>query len=97
MQVQCREKYILYFQHIYFTPNRFLGELSRMFQTLCFGETYNKVRCFASQLFSPAVSVSSSQHIGYGAPVCKRLWSPGINSEESIPPAYEACTGRYEK
>jgi hypothetical protein len=23
--------------------------------------------------------------------IFKRLWSPGIDSKESIPPAYEAC------
>jgi hypothetical protein len=26
-----------------------------------------------------------------GACICKRLWSPGIDSEESISPAYVAC------
>jgi hypothetical protein len=25
------------------------------------------------------------------ARICKRLWSPGIDSEESIQPAYVAC------
>jgi hypothetical protein len=25
------------------------------------------------------------------ARICKRLWSPGIDSEKSIPPAYVAC------
>ncbi len=24
--------------------------------------------------------------------ICKRLWSPGIDSKESIPPAYVACS-----
>ncbi len=28
---------------------------------------------------------------GTGARICKRLWSPGIDSEESISPAYVAC------
>ena len=27
----------------------------------------------------------------YRARICKRLWSPGIDSEESISPAYVAC------
>jgi hypothetical protein len=27
----------------------------------------------------------------YWARICKRLWSPGIDSEESISPAYVAC------
>ena len=26
----------------------------------------------------------------YRARICKRLWSPGIDSEDSIPPAYVA-------
>ncbi len=30
------------------------------------------------------------------ARICKRLRNPGIDSEESIPPAYVALAGRYE-
>ena len=29
-------------------------------------------------------------HFNHWARICKRLWSPGIDSEESIPPAYVA-------
>ncbi len=32
------------------------------------------------------------------ARICERLWSPGIDSEESISPTYIcSLTGRYEK
>ncbi len=33
----------------------------------------------------------------YWARICKRLWSPGINSEESIPPAYVAWRAGAKK
>jgi hypothetical protein len=34
---------------------------------------------------------NSSVRRGNRARICKRLWSPGIDSEESISPAYVAC------
>ncbi len=57
-------------------------------------------RFFASGFFTSLSLVSMTQaqavnvNLGKGeitwARICKRLWSPGIDSEESIPPAYAA-------
>ncbi len=33
----------------------------------------------------------------FGARICKRLRSPGIDSKEPIPPAYVSLAGRYVK
>jgi hypothetical protein len=30
------------------------------------------------------------------AGICKRLWSPGLDSEESIPPGWELIPGLFE-
>jgi hypothetical protein len=38
-----------------------------------------------------------AQVAGIWARICKRLRSPGIDSKESIPPAYVACAGILER
>jgi hypothetical protein len=98
MQLQCREKYIyenpgstiLYPQQI----SRWA--FTRVSDPLHWGNILQG-SVFCQSAISTGCLGLKSQHIGYGARVCKRLYSPGINSEESIPPAYEASTGRYEK
>ncbi len=34
--------------------------------------------------------INTKESIGTRARICKRLWRPGIDSEDSIPPAYVA-------
>jgi hypothetical protein len=54
---------------------------------------------FSLQLY-PAPSTPSPANQArdsYLSPACKRLWSPGINSNDSIPSAYVACVWILEQ
>ncbi len=59
------------------------------FVALCF---FNKFYTFAVEngagIFSIKVCHPLAISLAYGARIFKRLWSPGIDSKERIPPAY---------
>jgi hypothetical protein len=57
--------------------------------------------CMHSDLTSPCILIYSlACHYGVcrvRVRICKRVRSPGIDSKESIPPAFVAWRGRYDK
>jgi hypothetical protein len=61
-------------------------------QAVCVLERACGVTCEAHECVSGSFPPTSLpvHSILYGARICKRLWSPGIDSEESISPAYVA-------
>ncbi len=46
--------------------------------------------CFLSITYGTLIILPQSKAVTLRARICKRLWSPEIDSEESISPAYVA-------
>jgi hypothetical protein len=53
-------------------------------------DSYNQLIVESADYRKSWVSAEQQITATYRARTCKRIWSPGIDSEESIPPGYEA-------
>jgi hypothetical protein len=63
---------------------------------VCENINMNTEAQFIFSFWKNYVKILVKSHIVSWARICKRLRRPGIDSEDSIPPAY-AMAGRYDK
>ncbi len=96
MQLQCREKYIYENPGSTYTlpPTDFQVSFQACFRPLALEKYIARFGVLPVRYFH---RLSQSQHIGFGARICKRLPKNQFNSEESIPPAYVAWRAGTKK